>query len=342
MNPDSIDLQHILSTDDQSGSSDFNPGDDAEILDAYSRAVTRVFDLVGPTVVSIQVEFSGAPQGYAPGQEQSGAGSGVIVTPDGFILTNNHVVDRAKLVRATLIDGRSLPADVIGSDPATDLALLKVNSETLPAAELGDSDKLHPGQLVIALGNPFGFQNTISSGIVSALGRNLRSESGRLIDGIIQSDVAMNPGNSGGPLVDSAGRVVGINTAIVRAAQGIGFSVPVNTARFVLSELMAHQKVRRAKLGVEARVRAIPRRFQRALDHNAPTVVEVMALEPGGPAARAGIERSDLIVALDSVHVANMDDLHRVLAGREPGSTVALRIWRRGQVKDLSIVSGEA
>ncbi len=350
MKEDFAEWEYILNEGDDgetygSASSAGPEREDVELLDAYSRAVTGVYDLVGPTVVSIRVQFNELTDRYRPQPTEEppgGAGSGVIVTPDGFILTNDHVVNGAKAVQATLIDGRTLQADVVGRDPATDLALIKVYSATLPAATLGDSDLVRPGQLVIALGNPLGFQNTVSAGIVSALGRSLRGESGRLIEGIIQSDVAMNPGNSGGPLVDSSGRVVGINTAIIRAAQGISFSVPINTARFVLSELMAHRKVRRAKLGVEARSRPIPRRFQRALDHDASTIVEVLRVETGGPAERAGVSSGDLIFAVDSVHVANMDDLHRILGSQKPGSEFELHIWRRTGVRQVSIIAGEA
>ncbi len=320
------------------------PVDDTELLDAYSRAVTTVVDRVGPSVVSIGVKRPDrAPDAaYHGGDESAAAGSGVIVTPDGFILTNDHVVNGFPDIRATFTDGRSAAAEVIGRDPATDLALLKVHNEVLPAAVLGDSDRLRPGQLVIALGNPFGFQNTVSAGIVSALGRSLRSESGRLIEGIVQSDVAMNPGNSGGPLLDSAGRVVGINTAIIRSGQGISFSVPVNTARFVISELVRHQKVRRAKLGIAAKVRPVPRRFQRAIGHDAPTVVEIVDLERGGPAARAGLQSGDFIIAVDDIHVSNMDDIHRELSVHEPGAEVRISSWRRGGERTVIVVAGEA
>lgn len=266
----------------------------------------------------------------------------MIVTPDGFILTNDHVVNGARRVDVVLIDGRELRAEVIGRDPATDLALTKVNADKLPAAELGDSDRLRPGQLVIALGNPLGFQNTVSAGIVSAIGRSLRAESGWLIEGVIQSDVAMNPGNSGGPLVDSSGRVVGINIAIIRAAQGISFSIPANTARFVLTELVTHGRVRRAKLGIEARVRPIPRRFQRYLGHEAPTLVEVLGLERGGPAERAGIVPGDLIFSVGETHVASMDDLHRILSAAGPGTELNLHLWRREGIRQVSIRATEA
>lgn len=332
----------IVKTDADGAASEV---DDTQLLDGYSRAVTGVYDEVGPTVVSIRVTLAASPRrSRLPYAEDpaTGAGSGVIVTPDGFILTNEHVVHAARRIDVALIDGRELRADLIGSDPSTDLALLKVSADKLPAAELGDSARLRPGQLVIALGNPFGFQNTVSAGIVSALGRSLRGESGRLIDGVIQSDVAMNPGNSGGPLVDSSGRVVGINIAIIRAAQGISFSIPANTARFVLTELMSHGKVRRGKLGIEARVRPIPRRFQRYLGHEAPTLVEVLGLERGGPAERAGIVPGDFVFAVGETHIATMDDLHRILSGAVPGTELDLHIWRREGIRQVSIRAGEA
>ncbi|HUX13178.1 MAG TPA: trypsin-like peptidase domain-containing protein [Spirochaetia bacterium] len=330
---------------------------DSELLDAYSRAVTGVVETVGPTVVSIRVRTPaaerrgggpgewrrpfGAPDGNGGGpQMQEGAGSGVIITPDGFILTNDHVVAGAREILVSLVDDRSFKADLIGRDPATDLALIRVSDEKLPAADLGSSEGLRAGQLVIALGNPLGFSNTVSAGVVSAIGRSMRSPSGRLIDHVIQSDVALNPGNSGGPLLDSRGFVVGINTAIVQMAQGIGFSIPVDTARFVIAELISHGRVRRAHLGIEARVRPIGRRFQRVLGHPTPSVVEVLRLQKGGPARRAGLVSGDLIHSVDQEPVSSMDDLHRYLSSREPGATVSLGVIRGTERKRLSIVSG--
>ncbi len=226
--------------------------DDRDLLDAYSRAVVNVVERVGPAVLSIQVTKEKA--GRSPAGE--GAGSGVIITPDGFILTNNHVVEGAKTLTGTLTDGNTYPVSVVGTDPATDLAVVRMDSGKLPFAELGDSDGLKVGQLVIAIGNPFGFQSTVSTGVISALGRSLRSQSGRLIDNVIQTDVALNPGNSGGPLVDSGGRVIGINTAIIFMAQGISFAIPVNTARWVVGEILTDGKVKRYYLGITAQSRA--------------------------------------------------------------------------------------
>ena len=226
---------------------------DAELLDAYSLAVVHVVEEVGPTVVSIGVRANRGPFGG------EGAGSGVIFAPDGFILTNNHVVDGAEKISVSLTDGRSFSADVIGTDPDTDLAVVRVPGSGLPAASFGDSGRLRTGQLVIAIGNPLGFQNTVSTGVISALGRSLRSPQGRLIEHVIQTDVSLNPGNSGGPLVDSRGEVIGINTAMISNAQGLSFAVPINTARYVVSELVSKGRVSRAYLGLLAQVRPIDR-----------------------------------------------------------------------------------
>ncbi|MGC2433190.1 MAG: trypsin-like peptidase domain-containing protein, partial [Desulfobaccales bacterium] len=220
-------------------------GSDLELLDAYSRAIVKVVEEVGPAVVGIT---TGSP---SPRQaaEQAGAGSGVLIAPDGYILTNDHVVAQARLLQATLEDGRTLAGEIVGTDPATDLAVIRVNAAGLPFASLGDSAALRVGQVVIAIGNPFGFQSTVSTGVVSALGRALRSRAGRLIENIIQHSAPLNPGNSGGPLVDSRGRVVGVNTAIIMMAQGIGFAIPANTAKWVVSQLLTHGRVRRGYLG---------------------------------------------------------------------------------------------
>src|SRR5512136_2800152 len=272
---------------------------DEELLDAYSRAVTSVVEKVGPAVVSVEVKWPGRARrwGGAP-QEAEGAGSGLIVAPDGFVLTNAHVVEQASEITVNLTEGTIVPAQVVGHDAATDLAVLRAEAGGLPAATLGDSDGLRVGQLVIAIGNPFGFQSTVSTGVISALGRSLRGQSGYLIENVIQTDVALNPGNSGGPLVDSRGRVIGLNTAIISMAQGISFAVPINTVRWVVSELVMHGKVRRAYLGIGAQSRPVNRRLQHRLGLPSASVVEVAAVEPGGPAAVAGLRRGDLIFAL--------------------------------------------
>jgi S1-C subfamily serine protease len=332
-----------------SGNGDSRQGDfrkrsrpsDQELLDAYSRAVTRVVETVGPSVVAISIRRNrgGGGGGAEPGG--AGAGSGVIITPDGFVLTNNHVVEDCDGLEVSLTDGRTFTAQVIGTDPATDLAVIRITDGSLPASELGDSEQLKVGQLVIAIGNPLGFQSTVSAGVVSAVGRSLRSQSGRLIDGVIQTDVALNPGNSGGPLVDSRGRVVGINTAMIYMAQGISFAIPINTARWVVTELVMHGRVRRAYLGIGAQSRPVNRRIQHNLDLSNPAVVEVITIEAGGPAQRAGLEPGDCIFGLNENQVCTVDDLHRVLSKWPPGTALDIKLLRRGKIEVLRIVPRE-
>lgn len=315
-----------------------SPEIDEELLDAYSRAVIGVVEKVGPAVVSIRVRKRGSPR--RPGAE--GAGSGVIITPDGYVLTNSHVVEGASELDVGLTDGSAYPAQLAGADPATDLAIVRVGSSGLPAAELGNSDSLRVGQLVIAIGNPLGFQSTVSTGVISALGRVLRGQSGRLIENIIQTDVALNPGNSGGPLVDCRGRVIGINTAIIAMAQGISFAIPVNTARWVVSELLTRGKVRRAYLGLSCQARPVGRRVQRFFELPSPGVVEVVSVDERGPARQAGLREGDWIVALNGQSVANVDDLHRLLTAQPAGSRLTLTIIREHKQRELRVVAGEA
>ncbi|MFQ5914778.1 MAG: S1C family serine protease [Nitrospinota bacterium] len=312
--------------------------EDDDLLDAYSRAVVGVVDAVGQAVVSIGVKKRVRPR--RRGGE--GAGSGVIIAPDGFVLTNHHVVERADGVEVRLTDGRSFPAQIVGTDPATDLAVVRASVGDLPAAELGDSDSLRVGQLVIAIGNPLGFQSTVSTGVVSALGRALRSQSGRLIENVIQTDVALNPGNSGGPLVDSRGRVIGVNTAMIFMAQGISFAVPVNTAKWVVGELVTRGKVRRAHLGIAAQVRPLSRRLRREFRVTAATAVEVVSVVEKGPAQRAGLLEGDWIVALDGEGVGSVDDIYRLLAGLPAGSPVPVSVLRNGERRELQVILGEA
>jgi S1-C subfamily serine protease len=309
---------------------------DEELLDVYSRAVVRVVERVGPAVVSISVKKADPSNRFS----EEGTASGVIITPDGFVLTNSHVVEKAKEVKVGLTDGNSFLAHVVGNDPATDLAIVRTSATGLPAAELGDSNSLRVGQLVIAIGNPLGFQSTVSTGVISALGRTLRSQSGRLIENVIQTDVPLNPGNSGGPLVDSRGRVIGINTAMIFMAQGISFAVPVNTARWVVSELIARGRVRRAYLGLAGQVRPINRRIQRYFGLTTTTAMEVVSLEANGPAQQAGLRERDLIVAVNGVGVADVDDVHRVLAGQAAGSQLNLTILREGEPQQIQVVLG--
>jgi len=297
---------------------------DAELLDAYSRAVISVVDGVGPSVVSISVDKR--PSRRSP--EREGAGSGVVIAPDGYILTNSHVVSNARRLATTFTDGTQAKATLIGEDPATDLAVIRAEASGLPYALLGDSGALRVGQLVIAMGNPLGFQSTVSTGVISALGRALRSREGRLIESIIQHTAPLNPGNSGGPLLDSRGEVVGVNTAIIMMAQGIGFAIPADTARWVVSQLLTHGRVRRGYLGIAGRERPLHRRL--VLFHDLPNerAVEIMSVEGDGPARQAGLREGDLVVAINEHMVNSIDDLHRFLADWPIGSPVTLAVLR--------------
>ena len=310
---------------------------DEDLLDAYSRAVVHVVDQVGPAVVSIAIQR----QANAQAPEGMAAGSGVIIAPDGFVLTNSHVVDHANEIEVGLLDGTTLPARLVGTDPATDLAVVRANANGLPSAQLGDSVTLRVGQLVIAIGNPLGFSNTVSTGVVSALGRALRGQSGRLIENIIQTSVPLNPGNSGGPLVDSRGCVVGINTAMIAVAQGIGFAVPVNTAKFVVGELVTHGKVRRAFLGFAGQVVPIGRRVQRYFELPKTTAVQVVSVEPNGPAQRAGLLEGDRIIALNDQAIATVDDIHHFLTTHIGGETIVLTLLRGVERIQLRVAPGQ-
>jgi S1-C subfamily serine protease len=311
------------------------PPEDEALLDAYSRAVIDVVERVGPAVVRLDVKAG-------DDRRHGGTGSGVIVAPDGLVLTNSHVVDGAGRVNVTTVDGRSLAARVVGNDPDTDLALVRVDAPvTLPAAALGNSRLLKRGQLVIAIGNPLGFESTVTTGVVSALGRSLRARSGRLIDDVIQTDAALNPGNSGGPLVSSHGEVVGINTAVIMGAQGICFAVAANTASFVLGELVRHGRVRRAYIGVAAQQFTLSRRRRHAAGLAQESAVIVATVEPGSPAERAGLVSGDIILTLDGLAVTGADDLIRMLAGEKIGRRVEIEILHSGSRRTLSLMPDE-
>ena len=310
-----------------------------QLLDAYSRAVTDVVDSVGPAVVRLAVH--GGDNGRA-GRSRGGTGSGVIVAPDGLILTNSHVAGIASRIEVTTADGQDLHARLVGDDPDTDLALIRVDEAmTLPAAPLGDSKRLKRGQLVIAIGNPLGFESTVTTGVVSALGRSLRSRNGRLIDDVIQTDAALNPGNSGGPLVSSHGEVVGINTAVIMGAQGICFAVAANTASFVLGELVRHGRVRRAFIGIAAQATAIPPLRRRAAGLAQDRAVMVGTVELDSAAERAGLKLGDIIVALDGATIAGADDLVRALTGDTIGRSVAVSLLRGTERLTLAVVPQE-
>jgi S1-C subfamily serine protease len=305
------------------------PGPDTDLLDAYSRAVVGVVEAVGPAVVNIRVAHERVQRGPRRDHRPiTGAGSGFVVTPDGYLLTNHHVVHGAHDLQVSFTDGTAVPGVVVGSDAATDLAVVRAQASALPYCAFGDSARLKVGQLAIAMGNPLGFESSVSTGVVSALGRSMRSQSGRLIENIIQHTAPLNPGNSGGPLLDSRARVAGVNTAIIPYAQGIGFAIPANTAQWVLSQILSHGRVRRGYLGIAGRERPIDRRLARALELPFERAVEVMSVEAAGPAAHAGVRTGDLVIALNGVPVRHVDDMHRLLGEVAFGKEVELTLVR--------------
>jgi S1-C subfamily serine protease len=318
---------------------------EGDLLDAYSRAVISAAERVSPSVVNIEVQQrmrgrrAMAPR--FPG-EGRGSGSGFVFTPDGFILTNSHVVHNATKIEVTLSDGRQFQADLIGDDPDTDLAVIRINALNLMPAQLGDSQSVRVGQLVIAIGNPYGFQYTVTAGVVSALGRSLRSRSGRLIDSVIQTDAALNPGNSGGPLVTSRGDVIGVNTAVILPAQGICFAIAINTAKFVAGLLIKDGRIRRSYIGVAGQNVPLHRRLVRF--HNLPVEsgVLVASVEPQSPAQRAGVLEGDVIIEFDGHQIASIDDLHKLLTERQMGVRSQLTIIRGSEVRSLGIIPEES
>ncbi len=314
---------------------------DGDLLDAYSQAVTGAAEQVGPAVVSVEVRHKVERRGR-PAREVPGNGSGFVFTPDGFVLTNSHVVHDATRLEAAFPDGRRVRAELVGDDPDTDLAVLRVPPVSLTVAELGDSGALRVGQLVVAIGNPLGFQSTVTAGVVSALGRSFRSVGGRLIDDVIQTDAALNPGNSGGPLVDSRGRVVGVNTAVILPAQGICFAVGINTAKFVTGQLIRHGKIRRGRIGVAGQTVPLLRLAQRALGIDGNSGVLVTGVEPDSPAARAGLASGDIIVAFAGSAVTGIDDLHRVLTADRIGVATTVVVLRGAERLELPITSVES
>jgi S1-C subfamily serine protease len=311
---------------------------DAEALDAYSRAVVGVVESVGPAVVSITRARSSNPRGPA------GAGSGVSYTPDGYVLTNAHVAAGARELEVGFTDGTSTRAHVVGFDHTTDLAVVRTSDPVPSHAPFGDSARLKVGQLVVAIGNPLGFSSTVSAGVVSALGRTMRARDGRAMEGIIQSDVALNPGNSGGPLVDSRGRVVGVNTAIILGAQGLSFSVPIDTAKWVVAELMTTGRVRRGWLGISAQNRPLSRELSRRLALTHASGVEVSGFDERGPAAKSGLRAGDIVVRIGTQRVESVDDVHRVLGRWREASDgpLELEVVRDQKLVQLAVVPVEA
>ena len=315
---------------------------DSSLLDAYSRAVIAAVEKVSPSVVNVEVHQAAGRTRSGEPRERRGGGSGFVFTPDGLILTNSHVVHDATRIEITLSDGRHVPAHTVGDDPATDLVVIRIDAGGLQPVELGDSQQLRPGQMAIAIGDPYGFQSTVTAGVISALGRSLRSYSGRLIEDVIQTDAALNPGNSGGPLVDSLGRVIGVNTATILPAQGICFAIGINTAKFVASRLLRDGRIRRSWIGVSAQTIPIHRRVVRFYGLPQETGVVVVGVEERSPARTAGLREGDIIVALDDKSVAGVDDLHRLLTDAQVGARCVLTVIRHTERLTLAIVPQEA
>lgn len=320
------------------GDSDDMSGGDA-VLDAYSRVVTGVAERAGQAVVAIAVSDRRDARGRRlPG----GGGSGFLFTPDGLILSNAHVVQGARTIEVMTTAGHTLAADLLGADPHTDLALLRVAApQPLPTVPLASARGIRVGQLVVAIGNPFGFESTVTAGVVSALGRSLRAVSGRLIEDVIQTDAALNPGNSGGPLLDADGRVIGVNTAIIAAAQGICFATSIDIAQQVVPQLMRHGRVRRASLGVGAQNLRLPRRYVRHFELGIETAVRLMEIVPDGPAARAGLQAGDIVIAFDGHAVDGIDTLHRLLDAERIGRSAPIAVLRRDRRCECAVTPGE-
>jgi S1-C subfamily serine protease len=314
------------------------PASDGELLDAYSRAVIGASEAVSPSVVNIAVVPKSLPDGRRVPKEMKGTGSGFVFTNDGFILTNSHVVQNCGQMEITLSDGATYQADVVGDDPDSDTAVVRISAHDLRPAKFGDSGSLKVGQMVVAVGNPFGFQCSVTAGVVSALGRSLRSQSGRLIDDVIQTDAALNPGNSGGPLVNTRGEVIGMNTAIILPAQGICFAIAINTAKFVASRLMMFGEIKRSYLGLLGQSAPIHRRIVRFHSLEVDTGFLVTQVEPGGPAAKARLKEGDVIIGYGDTTVKGIDDLHLLLTEEQIGVTCNLKVLRRTKILDVPIV----
>jgi len=313
---------------------------DTALLDSYSQAVIAAVERVSPSVVNVEVH---QPSRQLRGEsgERRGGGSGFVFTPDGLILTNSHVVHSATRIEVTLADGRRAPAHTVGDDPATDIAVIRIDAGGLHTVPLGDSHQLRPGQMAIAIGNPYGFQSTVTAGVISALGRSLRSYSGRLIEDVIQTDAALNPGNSGGPLVDSRGQVIGVNTATILPAQGLCFAIGINTAKFVASRLLRDGRIHRSYIGVAAQTVPIHRRVVRFYDLAKESGALVVSVEDRSPAKRADLREGDIVVALEGKPVAGVDDLQRVLADVRVGVSCSLTLLRRTEKLELTVVPEE-
>ena len=316
------------------------PDDDAALLDEYSRTVVGAADRVGPAVVNIDIKQR--VNGRRGPREIGGSGSGFIIAPDGFILTNSHVVQDANQIAVSLPDGRECPAQLVGDDPDTDLAVIRIDAPQLGHVRLADSENLRVGQLVIAIGNPLGFQASVTAGVISALGRSMHSQSGRLIDNIIQTDAALNPGNSGGPLVNSAGEVIGVNTAMIRPAQGICFAIASNTAKFVAGWLIRDGKIRRSYIGVAGQNVPLHRRIVRFYNLPLETGVLVVSVEKESPAQRAGLREGDIMIAFNQTPMGSIHELHKMLMGEQIGVEAKVLIIRHTEKLLLSILPAES
>jgi len=350
-----VDTDAELILEEQEARLDTTADAQTALLDAYSQAVVRAARAVSPSVVNLEVHTTVAPDRpetppgrrrgprRPPERDRAASGSGFIFTPDGFILTNSHVVHGARSITATLDDGRTSPAQLVGDDPDTDLAVVRSDAPRLKPASLGDSRSLQVGQLVVAIGNPLGFQTTVTAGVVSALGRSLRSQNGRLIDNLIQTDAALNPGNSGGPLVTSRGEVVGVNTAIILPAQGICFAIAISTAIFVAGKLIKEGKITRGRIGVAGQTVPVRRRLVRFFDLPQESAVLVAGVEAGSPAAQAGLLSGDLLVSFDGQPLPDIDTLHRLLTEQRIGQPCRLgvvRLTRRFEVEVTPAAAG--
>jgi S1-C subfamily serine protease len=307
---------------------------DDELLDAYSHAVTGAVEAIRPSVVHVQIEGRRAGPGAQPVR---GGGSGFVLTPDGLLVTNSHVVHGAARIEVSASDGARREASLVGDDPDTDLAILKIDAPELRAARLGDSKRVRPGQLAIAVGSPFGFESTVTAGIVSACGRSMRSTSGRLIDNVIQTDAALNPGNSGGPLVNSRGEVIGVNTAIIATAQGLCFAIEIDLVKSVAGQLIKEGRIRRSRLGLGGQGAPLHRAVARHHGLTQESGVLVLAVEPSSPAERAGIAEGDLILRFAGTAVTSVDDLHRLLTSERAGAPSAVSVLRRTELLELEV-----
>jgi len=309
------------------------------LLDDYSRTITAVAEQVSSSVVKIDVEGDGAANETSRGQREhaAGSGSGFIATPDGFVLTNSHVVSQAKRIAVSLLDGRTLSAHLVGDDPDSDLAVVRIHAPDLQAVHFGDSARLKVGQIAVAIGNPYGLNCTVTAGVVSALGRSLRSKTGRLIDDVVQTDVALNPGNSGGPLCDASGRVIGVNTAMILPAQGICFAIAVNSATFIMGKLIHDGRIRRSYLGIAAQNVPLHRRVVRHHGLAADSGVFVTSVEQGSPADSAGVRAGDLLVGFGAIATTTIDDLHRQLTEDKAGQSTPLTLIRGTEKITLSV-----